>query len=88
MNTLTKAQVVALFLGAVSADAIDDIITNLNGPSNAANLPTGMQATDSSADYYQKLTTSMSGTVCNAGNADCSVATEKCGYIQIDGGLK
>jgi len=30
----------------------------------------------------------MSGTACAAGNADCSSASEKCGYIQIDGGAK
>jgi hypothetical protein len=46
-----------------------------------------MQSTDSAADYYQALTPTMSGTDCATnGNTDCSVGTEKCGFIQIDGG--
>merc|ERR1712193_305213 len=88
MKNLSKAQILALFLGSASATAIDDVITILNGPSSASNLPAGMQSTDAAADHYQALTTAMSGAACAAGNSDCSNATEKCGYIQVDGGLK
>lgn len=47
-----------------------------------------MQSTDAAADHYQALTTAVSGAACAAGNGDCSTANEKCGYIQVDGGLK
>jgi hypothetical protein len=88
MKTFTQAQILALFLGSASAQTIDNVVAILNGPSNAANLPAGMQSTDSAADQYQALTTAMSGTACAAGNANCSASAEKCGYIQIQGGAK
>jgi hypothetical protein len=76
MQNLTKAQVLALFLGAASAqDAAPATMTPiklLNGPSTEAG----------NADpENQAMTTSMSATACN-GNSDCAVFGERCGAFQ------
>ena len=74
MRNLTKYHILALFLGASSAQ-IQTItpIELLNGPSTEAG----------NADpENQALTTSMSGTACN-GNADCTVSGEICGLFTV-----
>lgn len=68
MQTLTKTQVLALFLS--SASATQTILGVLNGPSNAAIIPD-----------TQTATTVNSGGACSS-NADCTEANERCGAFQ------
>jgi hypothetical protein len=46
-----------------------------------------MQSTDSAASGYQALIPNSTGTACT-NNASCTTSNEKCGYIQVDAGLK
>jgi len=71
MQNITKAQVLALFLGSASAQTT--ILGLLNGPSELTTAPVG-----------QTLTTANSGSACNS-NEDCTEATESCGAFQRDG---
>ena len=67
MQTLTKTQILALFLGSASAD----FITNMNALSNAESVPDD-----------QTLKPANTGTEC-AGNAACTADGEKCMKIQF-----
>jgi hypothetical protein len=70
MQTITKAQVLALFLGAAAAQ--DKTFKDLfNGPTSADTVP---------AD--QTLRTASSGTEC-ANNAACTEDGEKCAKPQL-----
>lgn len=79
MQQITKAQVLALFLGTASASTLTPA-TLLNGPSSADRIPT----TEARGDDYEQLPTpAMSAEAC-AGNAGCTADGEKCGYFQVD----
>jgi hypothetical protein len=68
--TFTKAQVLALFLSSTSAT--QTILGVLNGPSNAANIPS-----------TQTATTVNTGTACTS-NDECTTTDERCGAFQRD----
>lgn len=67
MNTLSKTQVIALFLGATAAQ---DVMDAINGGSSFDTVPDD-----------QGIYKSSSGTVCTS-NADCTAAGEKCANLQ------
>lgn len=70
MNALSKAQIIALFLGTASAETVLGVI---NGGSSTDTVPSG-----------QTLITASSGTACSS-NADCTAEGEKCANAQVVG---
>jgi hypothetical protein len=70
MNALSKAQILALFLGTTSAETVLGV---LNGGSSTDTTPSG-----------QTLITASSGTACTS-NADCTAEGEKCANAQVVG---
>lgn len=75
MQNFTKTQVLALFLGAVSAADLTPIQV-LNGPTDDA---TTIKA-EKDGKVVGKTMNASSGTACS-GNAGCTTANEKCGLF-------